>query len=137
MVGRKRFSCVWCIPQPPQVVETSCPMSDVYTERNAQGMQQISCYTAHSCAHWIYWLSSAPAALGPKSLLSQYISCGTRACVTTITCGVACLYMYACIYVLQFTESLQRMNKNVEHLCIPQILIILRKYSYSSKTDHV
>ncbi len=30
-------------------------------------------------------LPSRPAALGPKSLLSQYIQCGTRACVTTIT----------------------------------------------------
>ncbi len=30
-------------------------------------------------------LPSRPAALGPKSLLSQYIPCGTRACVTTIT----------------------------------------------------
>ncbi len=29
-------------------------------------------------------LPSRPVALGPKSLLSQYISCGTRACVTTI-----------------------------------------------------
>ncbi len=28
---------------------------------------------------------SRPVALGPKSLLSQYIPCGTRACVTTIT----------------------------------------------------
>ena len=28
----------------------------MYTERNAQGMQQISCYTAHWCAHGIYWL---------------------------------------------------------------------------------
>ena len=37
-------------------------------ERNAQGMQQISCYTAHSCAHGIYWLSSAFAleACGPR-----------------------------------------------------------------------
>ena len=30
-------------------------------------------------------LPSRPAALGPKSLLSQYIPFGTRACVTTIT----------------------------------------------------
>ena len=62
----------------------------MYKEKNAQGMQQISCYTAHSCAHIGYIgsvmpLPSRPAALGPKSLLSQNIPCGTRACVTTIT----------------------------------------------------
>ncbi len=42
-------------------------------ERNAQGMQQISYYTAHSCAHMGYIgsvvpLPSRPAALGTKSL---------------------------------------------------------------------
>ena len=78
---RKRFSCVWCIPQPPQVVETSCPIKGVMCTRKGI-MQQISCYTAHSCAYGIYWLSSAFSR--PKSLLSQYISCGTRACVTTM-----------------------------------------------------
>ena len=32
-VGRKRFSCVWCIPHPPQVVETSCPIKGVMCTR--------------------------------------------------------------------------------------------------------
>ena len=85
------FSCVWCIPQPPQVVETSCPIKGVVCTR--QGMHKEcnkSVVTQLTRAHMGYIgsvvpLPSRPAALGPKSLLSQYIPCGTRACVTTIT----------------------------------------------------
>ena len=72
--------------------------------------KECSCYTAHSCAYWIYWLSSA-FALGPKSLLSQYIPCGTRACVTTIT--------YACMR--QLTSQNNEKLKACTNTCISLI----------------
>ncbi len=52
-----------------------------------QGMQFVTQLTPVHIGYIgsVVPLPSRPAArLGPKSLLSQYIPCGTRACVTTI-----------------------------------------------------
>ena len=80
-----------CIPQPPQVVETSCPIKGVMCTRKGMHKEcNKSVVTQLTRAHIGYIgsvvpLPSRPVALGPKSLLSQYIPCGTHACVTTIT----------------------------------------------------
>ena len=68
VVSRKRFSCVWSIPQPPQVVETSCSIKGVMCTR--KGM--------HKECNKLVVTQLTRAHMGYIGL------CGTRACVTTI-----------------------------------------------------
>ena len=65
-------------PQPPQVVETSCPIKGVMCTRKGMHKEcNKSVVTQLTRAHMGYIgsvvpLPSRPAALGPKSLLSLY-----------------------------------------------------------------
>ena len=67
------FSCVWCIPQPPQVVETSCPIKGVMCTRKGMHKEcNKSVVTQLTLAHMGYIgsvvpLPSRPAALGPRA----------------------------------------------------------------------
>ncbi len=88
----KRFSWVWVhSTATTSIVETSCPIKEVMCTRKRMHKEcNKSVVTQLTRVHIGYIgsvvpLPSRPVALGPKPLLSQYIPCGTRACVTTIT----------------------------------------------------